>query len=345
MFGLDISDRTLRLVSLKKKRKKIIIESASEISVTPGIINEGEISKPELLFPLISSLIHNAKPKHPNSKKVAACVPERKSFIKVLHLPNDTKLTDEIVQSELINHIPDDLTSMYIDWKSINNDTDFESVLVGAVPKSIVDSYQAVIAKAKLIPHVLEIESSAIVRAITPAKPTNPNEGILIIDIGLDRTSFIIFDHLTIQFTSADTAISGNLMTSLLMKNLSLSYEKAEKAKRLCGLSKTLGKGAVAAVLNDQFETLVSKIKQIISFYQDHYTDKSHISSILLTGGGANLIDLENKLITKLKIKIQKGDSLLNVTQNNVDFINAKTQTSYTTAIGLALRGLEYDKS
>jgi Tfp pilus assembly PilM family ATPase len=129
------------------------------------------------------------------------------------------------------------------------------------------------------------------------------------------------------------------------MKNLSLSYEKAEKAKRLCGLSKTLGKGAVAAVLNDQFETLVSKIKQIISFYQDHYTDKSHISSILLTGGGANLIDLENKLITKLKIKIQKGDSLLNVTQNNVDFINAKTQTSYTTAIGLALRGLEYDKS
>ncbi|MFA6524726.1 MAG: type IV pilus assembly protein PilM [Patescibacteria group bacterium] len=345
MFGLDISDRMLRLVALKKKGPNISIESANEIPVPPGVINEGEISKPELLYPIISTLIQTAKPKKDRSKKVVACLPERKSFIKVLNLPIDTEITDDIVNTELANHIPEDLSTMYLDWKKINENSESEAVLVGAVPRSIVESYQEVINNANLVPYVLEIESAAIVRSIIPEGSGNHNEGVLVIDIGLDRTSFIIYDHGTIQFTSAVPEISGNLMTSLIMKNLSLSYDKAEKAKKLGGFSKTIGKGAVAKVLDDQLTSLIGKIKQVISYYQGHHTDQSHISNIILTGGGANLVDIENQLALKLKLKVSKANSFLKITKNNSDLITAKNQSSFATAIGLALRALEYDKS
>ncbi|MFA6271486.1 MAG: type IV pilus assembly protein PilM [Patescibacteria group bacterium] len=345
MLGLDISDRMLRLVALKKKRGGISIESANEIAVPPGIINEGEISKPELLHPIISTLIQTAKPKKDHSKKIVACLPERKSFIKVLNLSTDSEITDDTINTELANHIPEDLNTMYLDWKKIYSSSENESVLVGAVPKSIVESYQEVINKANLVPYVLEIESAAIVRSIIPEVSENQNEGILVIDIGLDRTSFIIYDHGTIQFTSAVPEISGNLMTSLIMKSLSLSYDKAEKAKKLGGLSKTIGKGAVAKVLNDQLTSLIEKIKQVVEYYQEHHSDQSRISNIILTGGGANLIDIENQLFLKLKIKVSKANSFLKIAKNNTDLITAKNQSSFATAIGLALRAQEYDKS
>ncbi|MBU1075080.1 type IV pilus assembly protein PilM [Patescibacteria group bacterium] len=342
MFGLDISDRMLRLVSLEKKRKSVSIESVSEVPVPPGIINEGEIVKPDSLQSIISNLVQAAKPRRPHSKKVVSCLPERKSFIKVLHMKENSEPSDEIIKSELANHIPDDLSKMYIDWQIVNKGTESESILVGAVPKSIVESYQDVIGKAKLVPYVLEIESAAIVRAIMPEEPLNSKESVLVIDIGLDRTSFVIVDHSTIQFTSALTEISGNLMTSLIMKNLSLSYEEAEKAKRIGGLSKNVGKGAVASILSNQLESLVEKVKQIIEFYQAHHTGQNPVSSILLTGGGANLLELQNELVLRLGLKIQKGDSLLNISNKDTNLITVETQSSYATAIGLALRALNH---
>lgn len=345
MFGLDLSDRMLRLVSLEMRRKNVYIESVNEIPVPPGIVNEGEIVKPDLLQSIIANLVQTAKPRKPHSNKVVACLPERKSFIKVLHLKGNSELTDDIIRTELANHIPDDISTMFIDWQVINKGSNNESVLVGAVPISIVESYQDVIGKAKLVPHVLEIESAAIARAILPEESLNPNKGVLIIDIGLDRTSFIIIDHSAIQFTSADTDISGNLMTSLIMKKLSLSYEEAEKAKRLGGLSKNIGKGAVASILSNQLETLVVKITQVVEFYQAHHTGENPISSILLTGGGACLIELENELTTRLKMKVQKGNSLLNISKNDSDLITAETQPSFATAVGLALRALHYDNT
>jgi type IV pilus assembly protein PilM len=345
MFGLDISDRMLRIVSLKKKRGDIIIEAAGEIAVQPGIINEGDIIKPEILYPIISSLVQSAKPKKIRSKKIVACLPERKSFIKVLDLPGETDINDELIKSELGNHIPEDLNTMYIDWKRISEKPGIQSVLVGAVPMTLVDTYQDVINKANLVPHILEIESAAIVRAIINDNQSSVNAGILLIDIGLDRASFIIYDRGTIQFTSAMPEISGNLMTSLIMKTLSLTYDKAEKAKKLGGLSKTVGKGVVAKILKDQAELLIEKIQAVINYYQEHRSDQDAISEIILTGGGANIAELIPTLSSKLNIKISLGNSLAKITKNNSDIVSEKNQSSFATAIGLALRALEYDKS
>ena len=345
MFGLDISDRMLRLVSLEMKRKKAFIESVNEVPIPPGIINEGEITKPEALQSIISSLIQTAKPRKPRSKKIVVCLPERKSFIKILHLNGKSEINDKTIETELANHIPDDLSTMFIDWQIVNKGTDNESSLVGAVPKSLVESYQDVISKAGFIPYVLEIESAAIVRAILPEKPSNPKESFLVIDIGLDRTSFIIVDHSTIQFTSAVAEISGNLMTSLIMKKLSLSYKEAEKAKRLGGFDKSVGKGAIASILNNQLETLVAKINQVIEFYQAHHTGENPISNILLTGGGASLLELENELVSRLNLKVEKGNSLLNISNTDSHLITSKTQPSFSTSIGLALRALHYDNT
>ena len=54
IFGLDISDRALRLVKLEKRGKKLAIRSYNEISVPPEVISNVEIKKEEEIIELLS---------------------------------------------------------------------------------------------------------------------------------------------------------------------------------------------------------------------------------------------------------------------------------------------------
>ena len=44
-FGLDISDLSLKLVKLKRKKRGLALSSFTEIKMRPGIVEEGEIRK------------------------------------------------------------------------------------------------------------------------------------------------------------------------------------------------------------------------------------------------------------------------------------------------------------
>lgn len=344
MFGLDISDRTLRLVSLVKRGKKIFIQSASEIKVPEGILKEGEVLKPEPLTSLIRDLIQLSGPHKIRSREVIACLPERKSFIKIIQV---LETNNDSIKTELVNHVPFSLDEMYWDWQSTKKIIISEktNVQVGAVPKKIVDTYQTVLKKANLIPWILEIESMAIARALLPLQEKNEDVAKLIIDLGLERTSFIIADKGLIPFTSGVITISGNELTNSISKALSLPFLDAEKAKILAGFSNKIGKGEIKKLLETPLKILIQAVEEIIEFYQTHYDAGNPIKTIILSGGGANLKEINGMLEQSLKLKVIKGDSLTNLEKKIPPLINGQNQSSFATAIGLALRGMYHDYS
>lgn len=339
MFGLDISDRTLRLVSLAKRGKRLFIKTASEIAVPSGILKEGEVLQEEKLVSLIQKLIQSSSPHKIATHEVIACLPERKSFIKVIQV---SQADPESVKSELANHIPFALDEMYLDWQVANKQAGSETIYIqaGTVPKNIVNRYQDVLKKADLIPMALEIESVAIARALLPLAEIKESEAKLIIDLGRERTSFIIYDNGLIPFTSGVKSISGKLMTDLISKKLSLSLKEAEKAKRLAGFDQKVGKGVVAKILQPPLKDLTQKVKEITEFYLAHYPQGNPIKAIILAGGGANLKGIDKILKQSLGIRATKGDALTNLEKKTIPLITGQIQTSFATAIGLALRGI-----
>ncbi|PIS42461.1 MAG: hypothetical protein COT24_03395 [Candidatus Kerfeldbacteria bacterium CG08_land_8_20_14_0_20_40_16] len=348
MFGLDISDRTLRAVSLTRKGKMISVNSINEITLPAGLIEGGEILKSDALVPYLKKLLQDAKPHKIKGKDTIACLPEHQSFIKVIQVPKKNgQLQPSLIKSEVANHIPFPIEEMYLDWQIIKEQAGPNAkklnVLVGAAPKNIVDVYQETLKKANLVPIILEIESIAIARSLVSFDLKNSNVGSLIIDFGLDRTSFIIFDKNLIQFTSGITTISGNRMTDVISKNLSLSQAEGEKAKKLAGLDPRIGKGKVALALQQVVDDLLSKIREIISFYKEHYPGGNQINKIILAGGGSNLKLLDRVLFQSLKITTQRGDSLTNLGKKNITFLTGKNQSSFATAIGLALKAIKND--
>jgi type IV pilus assembly protein PilM len=346
-FGLDISDLSLKLVKLKRRKKKYQIECYGEISLPKGIIKRGEIKKPDDLAEAIKQLIKETKSL--KTRYVIASLPEEKSFVQVITMPEMTK--EEIkkaVQYEAENYIPFPIDKVYLDSQvvpSVKRERKNLEVLLVALPKTTVDPYLYALKKANLKPIALEVESQSIARALI--KNQTSLLPYLLMDIGATRTTFILFGGKSIRFT-ASIPISSTLFTKAIAKTLRIDFKKAEELKIKYGLKRKRGKGeevfdALIPILTD----LKEQIKRYIEYYHSHVSheylpsDGSTVKKVILCGRGANLIGLERFLTEELGVPTKLGNPLVNLSlELKESSIPKGDLLGFTVAIGLALRGI-----
>lgn len=371
-FGLDFSDLSLKIAKLKKKRKFLLLTSWGEIEIKPGIIEMGEIKNEKALVEVIKEGLKKVNGEKLRTKNVIASLPEKKAFLQVIQMP---KMEKEELKTAILfeaeNYIPLPIEEVYLDFQIIppvHNSLDHFDILIAALPKNTVNPYFSCLQKAGLFPVALEIESQSISRALI--KNSLSPFPVLIIDFGKTRTSFIIFSGHSLRFTSSNS-ISSQEITEAIAKTLKLELSEAEKLKLKYGLPLTtfressLGRQkpqkvvrglelpekiseAIIPVLTD----LVKQIKRYIDYYQT-YASHEHlppngklIEKIILCGGGANLKGLADFLSTELGIPAELGNPWLNILPKplkQIPKLSFEESLSYTTALGLALKGIIYD--
>ncbi|MBU4332120.1 type IV pilus assembly protein PilM [Patescibacteria group bacterium] len=376
-FGLDISDLSLKLVALEKKlfsraknesKSRVAVASYNQIAVPEGFFEQGEIKKPDKIIHLIHKLVDGAKGKKIATKYVISVLPETKTFIKLIEIPSSTPDGERqsAVDEEIKNHIPVPIDEMYVDWQYVDEPmaAKFEipkkekiKILVGVAPQKIVEDYSNILIKAGLKPLALEIESAAISRCLTPeAKNLTPDFAQMIIDFGATRTSLLIYDQGTIQFTTS-IPFSGEKITQAIAEKLKISHEEAEKSKIVCGLDPKKCRGALKKIIHPNIAQMLSKIEGAIDFYNDQFQQSNEVKKIILCGAGANFKNLDKIIKEKLGVKTEIASPLSQLAKNingkhflliprkkkgitdNVQ-IPPQEILSYTTAIGLALRGI-----
>jgi len=346
IFGIDINDLSIKIVKLKKSRNVFRLVSFNEVSIKRGIIKEGVIQDQDALSDAIRWACDSVKGKKLATTYVIASLPEEKSFSQVIQMP---KMTDEELQSavpfEAENYIPLPIDKVYLDFQVIdahskdhNNHLD---LLINGMPKSIVDSYVFCFKKVGLTPCILEVESQAITRALIKNKEEVPP--LLIIDLGVANTGFIIFSGGSIRFTSS-ISISSEQITHTIADKLGVSISKAEALKLRYGLSSNgQREQKIKEVIHPIILELADQIKRYINFYQGHvsheyFPSEGNIEKIILCGGGANLKKLPDFLSKELKMPVETGNPLVNLKKDGY-LSSLKNPLAFTTAIGLALRG------
>ena len=203
----------------------------------------------------------------------------------------------------------------------------------------------------------LEIESLAIARALIKNKTSD--KAVLLIDLGLTKTGFIVFSGNCVRF-STFIPVSSHSFTKIIAKSLNVEEKEAEKLKIKHGLEgkihfttkrnraeKKIEQGRVFEALIPALTDLLQQIKNYITYYKTHpsfkHFSKNHkgIEKILLCGGGANLKGLSELLSIELKIPVELGNPLINLSPNakkKIPKAFLEKSLAYTTAIGLALR-------
>ena len=347
-FGLDVSDLTVKFLkagggngSAEKK-----IDYFGEIAIPTGIVELGEIKKEEELSKILKGGLKNPQGKKIEERFVVASLPEEKSFVRVIQLP---KLKQEdiaaAVRWEIEGNIPFPIDQVYYDYEIITppeDPNDHMDVLITAFPRIIVESYSAVLREAGLRPVALELESQAISRAVISAELSR--NAFIVVDIGMTRTSFIVFSAGSIILTIS-VSIGGQDFNRAISERFGVDPQEGERLKKEDGFEKTYQGAALADALTPYLSSLSEEIKKQIWFYrghaEHHHGAEKDVSKILLVGGDANLIGLEKYLSLSLKKPVAVADPFINIYGTNsktIPPIPKNLSLKYTTAAGLALR-------
>lgn len=349
-FGLDISDFSIKIAQLKRKRKGFELKSFNRFALEQGIIQEGEIKNEKKFIEMLRKAITESKGDRIRTKYAICSLPEQHAFVKVIKFPkmgiNEVK---EAIKWEAEANIPFSLDEVYFSWQIISSEKDNHiDVLINAVPRKLADKYLEVLRVAGIEPIVFEIESTAITRSLikenTALKPT------LIIDLGFNRTSFVIFSKNGICFTNSTSVVSNKQMLEDIAQRLNIDFKKAQSLKFKIGLGKEDKDKEISNALLPSLSKLSEKIKECINFHQE-YGEKEGgcigISEIILCGGGANLKGLADYLTSRVKIPVSLGNPWVNILSEQKGKMDLKKipkipyeeSLAYATVLGLAIRG------
>lgn len=340
-FGMEIENCSLKAFWLSKNRDGCRITSCARRTLPRGIVQAEQIIDSKRLVSELKELLASAQPKPIKTKYVVFSIPETKAFVRTIEIPKmSRKEAREAVKWETEANIPISVEKVYLDWQVVRVKENSQEVLVVAVPKGIVDSYYQTVTSAGLVPLAIEIDVIATIRSLTAdAENKKP---ILIADIGAENTSLTICQNQVPYFTSS-IPLSGKTFTEALEKELGVSWERAENVKFKYGLGKMAEADMLYRIFNPLIENLASEIERSIVFFSESINSQDKVEKIILSGGGSLLHEFPNYLSERLKREVVAGNPMLHINLGNFPYkISSRDLLSYATAIGLALRGVNY---
>jgi type IV pilus assembly protein PilM len=344
-FGVDVSDLSVKVFELGESGKRKSIFGFGTAPIERGSVVNGDIVKKENVILAIKKAIQGSKPKRIKIKRVICALPETKVFLRILNIPqmNEEEL-EEAIKWEIEANIPLPLDQVYFDWKMLENNFNDPaekkvSILMVAVAQKTVDQLLEVMEGAGLKVVGLDVESMAQARSLVNEK-TEKDKTNLLIDLG-DRVAGFIFTFGKTPCFTSNIPLSSQSITDAIVSGLGLSMEEAEKTKAEFGIGSFSEPDAIFKATKPVVDSLAAEIENSVDFYLTSLKYSEEIDKIIIFGGGANIKNLVPYLGSKLGRELIVGDPQINFNQSKPEAILRKEDAiHYSTAIGLALRGL-----
>lgn len=332
-FGLALSDRSIKIVQVTRRGTTSTVEAITTLSLPNGSIANGDIANMKAVTQTLAAWLDGNRRKLASGVVVA--LPEVKTFLQTITIGKDGAPFADRLRDTLPAYLPLTPEEAYIDSAILSETTSEWHVLVGAAPRELVDNYIQLLEGVDLIPLAIDFEALAITRAAIA--PNTPKKTRAIIDLGGSRATLILHTNDSVALT-ASLAVAGDAVTAQIAKALDLSQAQAEKAKLACGLDQEKCEGAVRLVLESMVQELLNRLQESRTYYLDHTPDAKDIEEVLLCGGGAYLEGLDRILSQALQLPVARIDL---TSAAKFPTTHANESLSYTTALGLALRGAD----
>lgn len=340
-FGLDISDESLKFISLSAVKKGIRMKKHGERKIPPGVIESGKINDPKRLQEILLLLR-----KSEGIKSVRVSLPEEQIYLFRMRL-DKTGLTNvrESIELSLEEHIPIPALEAIFDYEILDEDESNLRIQVAAIPVGVIESYLSVFKDSSILVQSFELEAQAISRSVLQNGDTDT---YMIVDFGEKRTGIFIVSRGVVMFTST-LDVGGVMLTGMIQKNFKVSYEEAEEMKKIYGLQRNVANKEIFAVILNSVSILRDEIVKHFLYWHTHQDEEGKnnppIKKLILCGGDSNLIGLADYLSVSLKTKVEMANVWTNImdTEKEVPDISLKQALSFASAIGLALGDFEHE--
>jgi type IV pilus assembly protein PilM len=274
-----------------------------------------------------------------STRQAVASIPSSAGFMTVVELPQmNSKELVSAIGFQAREHVPLPLEDVLLDWTPIDtisaDGVSKQRILLVAIPRELVESYESVFKRAGLTLTSLELDSIALARAAAPSDPT----ATAIIDIGARVTTIsIVRFGLVLMTSSSQTA--GNDITQAISRSLRVGTRRAEELKKMRGIKSVSGEEELANLMIPFIDAVIGDARRTMRIYEEQYTMK--IERVMLSGGTANLPGLIPYVASLVNLPVVSAFPFTTVQYPaSVEPVIRELGPVISVATGLALRGL-----
>jgi type IV pilus assembly protein PilM len=366
-LGIDIGSSAVKFVYLKKSKEGPQIISAGVEKLPEGVFVEGVLQDPNAIVQIIKGF---KKDYGLRFEQVFSCISGRNTILRFLPLPDmDDEELKHAVEGEAEQYVPYPLETVnlhYAKLAKIEQDgvsrvlcllavaqkehvstvvSIFKSVGVKTLDSLDIDSLSIINALERYLKRGPSFDSGSEETEEEPAAAAvNDDEVVAIVSIGALSTIINVLKGGILRF-SRNVAISGNNITDVIKSVYKVTFQEAEDIK--IEKSRKAHEGQEDQEFEDVVQTTIEEIAGEIRRSFDYYKAQHRepvIHKVVLTGGTANLKNIDVLLSNELAVDVELGNPSfgLNRAMDNEDSFDENIQ-QYAVAIGLALRGCEED--
>jgi len=352
VLGIDIGISSIKLVQLKRKKGRAVLETYGELSLGPYAGLEAGRSTNMTVEQLSQAVIDIIRESNATTNKSAISIPFGSSLVSFIKLPKaEDKQLAQMIPLEARKYIPVPISEVSLDYLVIpkNESTASEyqnsvekpeektvDVLLVVIHNDAMERNKEITRQAKLETTFSEIEIFGSMRSVLEVG-TAPQ---MIIDFGANSTKIYIIERGILRASHMVSRGSQDI-TLAISKSLGISIEDAEKMKRDRGLlKKDSDEMDTNEITSLTLDYIFSEVSRVLLNYQKK--TERNVSKVFLTGGGVLLKGFREKAEKAFNVPVILADPFSKVEfPAFLDSILKQAGPSFSVAIGLALRRLQ----
>jgi type IV pilus assembly protein PilM len=340
VVGLDLGSSAVKAVELTPAGSGYRVTAYAAEPIPPDSIVDGSILDAAAVTAAIRRLFKKTRFR---SRRVAASVSGNAVIVKKITLPvmTETELAGSI-HWEAEQYIPFDIQDVNLDYQVLDSGAaepkGTMEVLLVAAKKEKINDYTGAIAAAGRVPVVVDVDAFALQNAFEMNYGVEPGAVVVLLDVGASTTNVNIVSGEQSLFTR-DISMGGNTHTEALQKELGLTFEAAERAKRGEPLPH-IAFDDVRPVLHTITGSFLLEIQKTFDFFKAT-AGSERIDRLYLSGGASVVEGLADALEERFGVPVERLDPFRRIAIDwkklRIDDPERLGLTS-AVAVGLALR-------
>jgi type IV pilus assembly protein PilM len=342
LVGLDIGSSSVKAVELQGKPGNLVLTCLAHESLQPDSVVDGQIMELNSVSQCIANVFEANQIK---TSRVAAGVSGSSVIVKNISVPPMTEAElEESIDWHAEEHIPFDIADVSLDYQVVGSTPDSLHVLMAACKRDFIANIKQAIQLAGKQPTIIDVDAFALQNCYEVNYEPQASQTVALLNIGASTMNINIVQGTRSVFTR-DVSVGGNQYTSLLQKELGLTFEQAEAVKRGGALPGEAEGRDLAQVLETISDILVLEIQKTFDFYRATSEEgEGTVQKILVSGGGSKLLGLADFLTKSFDIPVEHFDPFrkikIDARRFDPEYLK-EVVPEMAVAVGLALRGVE----
>ncbi len=358
VLGVDIGSSAIKVVQLREKSGKAVLETYGELALGPyGGVEIGQATNlsTDKIVEALSDLMKE-KEVNISTNQCGVAIPFASSLMSLIEMPMlSYKQLSSMIPLEARKYIPVPISEVTLDWSIIPKEevapaeedettpnknepvkVPKTDVLLVAIHNETITRFQEIIRKTGLESSFFEIEIFSTMRAVLDQNP----DPVMVVDMGAATTKLYVLERGIVR-TSHTINRGSQDITTTISKSMGVSVRDAEILKRSQGALPG-GNVNIKDMVNLSLSYIFSETNQVILNYQRKYGKT--LSQIVLVGGGSALKGIADLAKESFQIPVFPGNPFGKTEAPAfLEQILRETGPEFAVAVGLALRKLQED--